>query len=801
MTDATPTPPGAFVERSTAGSLERSPVDVLRALGFGVALVVGILLASAADDTIVGFERDLLDFLDGVSEGIIRYVVGVIQILVTFSLIGAFVWTIWRKQWRLLGYLVVVNLLCAAGGFGLEALLDRSSPPNLLDFAEQEGWFGSGDYPDVRAIANVAAVLSVATPWLTRSTRRFGWVLLLCAAAGRVLSASDVPLDLLAAMAFGGFVGALVLAVLGAPDRHPSTVEIADALGSAGWPLSRLAPASVDARGSTPYFGTAVDGGEVFVKALGREERSADLLFRLYRSLRFRNLGDERPFSSLRRMIEHEALLALKARDEGIRTPRMLAVVEVAGVNDAMALAYERIEGRSLDAVGTGELTDAVLDAVWEQVAQLRRRRIAHRDLRLANVFLATDGQPWIIDFGFSELAASDRLLANDVAQLLASSALVVGADRAVAAAVRGAGADALPDALARLQPAALAGATQTGLKEQKGLLDEVRTAAEVASGSEAPELEPIDRFSPQKLLVWGSLAAAFYLLLPQLADISGLVDEIQDMTLAWIPAIVVASVITYVGAALSFAGSVPESVPKVANFYSQLAGSFVNRVTAVKVGGMALAIRFAQKCGIDPSVAVAGAGLNAIAGVMVHVTLTVGFVLAAGSGDIGFEMPDTTTVLAAVAGVLVLSGLAMLVPAARRVFFAKAVPAMKHAVQGANDVVHSPSKLVLMFGGSAVVTLSYLVCLEFCVRAFDASMGFAAVGVVYLAGSAVGQAAPTPGGIGAIEAALAAGLTSAGMDGAAALSAVIVFRLATFWLPILPGWVCFKWLERNEYV
>jgi undecaprenyl-diphosphatase len=35
----------------------------------------------------------------------------------------------------------------------------------------------------------------------------------------------------------------------------------------------------------------------------------------------------------------------------------------------------------------------------------------------------------------------------------------------------------------------------------------------------------------------------------------------------------------------------------------------------------------------------------------------------------------------------------------------------------------------------------------------------------VYLAGSAIGQAAPTPGGLGAVEAALIAGLVSVGLD------------------------------------
>ena len=47
----------------------------------------------------------------------------------------------------------------------------------------------------------------------------------------------------------------------------------------------------------------------------------------------------------------------------------------------------------------------------------------------------AADGRVWLIDFGFSELAASDLLLRNDLAELVASSSLKVGPERAVAAA------------------------------------------------------------------------------------------------------------------------------------------------------------------------------------------------------------------------------------------------------------------------------------------------------------------------------------------------------------------------------
>ena len=66
---------------------------------------------------------------------------------------------------------------------------------------------------------------------------------------------------------------------------------------------------------------------------------------------------------------------------------------------------------------------------------------------------------------------------------------------------------------------------------------------------------------------------------------------------------------------------------------------------------------------------------------------------------------------------------------------------------------------------------------------------------------SLIGNAAPTPGGLGAVEAALVAALTGFGMKSGPAVSAVLTFRLATYWLPTLPGWFTFRWMQAHEEI
>ena len=88
-----------------------------------------------------------------------------------------------------------------------------------------------------------------------------------------------------------------------------------------------------------------------------------------------------------------------------------------------------------------------------------------------------------------------------------------------------------------------------------------------------------------------------------------------------------------------------------------------------------------------------------------------------------------------------------------------------------------------------------------FATVAFGGGLNLAQVGAAYLAGSAIATVAPTPGGLGALEAAVIAGLVGAGMPSTAAVPAVFLFRLATFWLPILPGWFAFNHLRREDFV
>ena len=124
--------------------------------------------------------------------------------------------------------------------------------------------------------------------------------------------------------------------------------------------------------------------------------------------------------------------------------------------------------------------------------------------------------------------------------------------------------------------------------------------------------------------------------------------------------------------------------------------------------------------------------------------------------------------------------------------------PALRRSLAGVVLLARSPARLALLFGGSVGVTLAYIAALACAMASFDSGTSFAQIGAVYLGASLIAAAAPTPGGLGAIEAALVAGLTGVGVDPAIAVAGVLSYRLLTYWVPILPGWLSFRRLDRR---
>jgi len=788
-------PVAVTAEHVPSFSRYRHPGDVIRLIAAGILLACALAASAIASRYLLGPAASVPGDLGSAG----RVTTGLVQ--VAWLAAGAVVVaaTLRRRRFRLLAGLAAGAAAAAVLATAIFALFGRERPAALTADLARGSWVTGAAFPAPALFASAAAVVVAAAPWLSRPWRRVAWLTLLLAAVLRILAGTMLPMELILALATGVTVGAGVLVAFGAPDRRIGSGEIAAALGHAGVPVEAVRPAEVESKGSRPFAAVAADGRRLFVKALGSDQRDADLLYRAYRAVRLRNVGDTRPAASLFHAVEHQALVGVMAERAGVSAPRVDRVVRA---GSTALLVIEWVDGCSLDRLPAGQVSDELLVRLWAEVDKLHRARIAHRSLRPANVMVTQAGLPRIVDFSFSELDATQRQMDLDVAELLASLATLAGEDRAVAAAAGALGTQEVARSVPLLQPLALSTATRRTVARHDGLLARTRSAAAAASGQASQDLARVQRVRPRTLLAIAAAAGAFYYVLPKLAQVGSGWQALQSAHWIWLPVVIACSALTYLASAIALLGSVSVRLPFRATTLAQGASSFVNRISPSNVGGMALNVRFLQKAGVEPSAGVTAVGVNALAGLLVHVALLVIFFAWAGHTMAHvFKVPSSSKLLVILSVAAAVIGIAVATRQGRRFAARKLLPPLRSSLASLLQVARSPAKLALLFGGSALVTLAYVGGLVASVEAFGGGPGIAEVGAVYMAVSVIAAASPTPGGLGAFETAAIAGLGGIGLSSGATVSAVLTYRLATYWLPVLPGWLSWRLLQRMDYV
>ena len=749
----------------------RHPGDVVRLVLWGIAALLLAIVIAVGTHTSDGVTADFGRVAARTPRSIRELLLALTQIVAIAVPAAVAIGLTVMQRWRRLSLLVLAGAAGWVVWVGLETVIDL--PGRLPDAVTSGTWVASTRFPSLAYFASMAAVAMVGKPWLGRQWRRaadmslFGLAIVMA-----VAGSAGVPALLLAACA-GAVAGAALLVGFGAPNRRPAPATVAACLTEGGIPVATLQLQRVEGGRSQLYIAEDSDGARTFVKVFGRDSRDADLLYRGYRALLLRGPNDGWASPSLKLDVEHEALLLLLARQGGVACPRVVTLGALA--DDSMVLALEYVDGGPLDDLAPEQIDDGLLESTWTAVATLHRRGMAHRALRAANVLVGA-GEPVIIDLGFGEESATPRMQAIDRAELLASLGALVGPDRAVASAVRSIGAATIATALPYLQPLALSAATRKQMS--KARLHELRDALATARGVEAPPLERLIRVRPRTLIMITALTGAFYVLLPQLANVGDSFVALRQASVPWLVVSIVMSLLTYVGGAIGVAGGVPEHIPFVPNVLLQLASSFVNRVSPANVGGMALNVRFLQKAGVPTPEAVTGVGLNSIVGAIVHMLLLVLFFTWAGQGGgAAFSVPGGSKMLAVLAILLAIIGIVLATRRGRRLARVRVLGFFKRSWGSIVVLARSPVKIAALFGGSLIVTLAYIGALAAAVLAVDGGLSIAEVGAVV------------------------AGLTGVGMASGPAVAAVLSYRLVTYWLPIVPGWFSFHVLERRGLI
>lgn len=702
------------------------------------------------------------------------------------------------RQWKPLG---------AYAAAGLLAVLPLSISSNRIaafrwhfDVSDRLSTLPAQFLDDPRWIAMLAAVLTVSGPWLPARWRHWWWALLLAFVPIHLAISAIVPARSLVGLAVGWFVGALVVLVVGTPALEVPLEDAVRAMSRRGFAVSRLTVIRPAGPGAlvltTGPDDSDVDGGLAQIELYGPHQRSGGALRELWRKLRLRDAETAPLQASMRRAVEHRALMAIAIGDAGVANTETIAF---AALNRGWTLyAHRPVRGIPLDECAT----TTPVAKVWEALHTLHGYQISHGDLR-GNEITVDGGEVLFGGFGSAEYGATDAQLQSDIAQLLVTTSALYDAKSAVGAAIDAFGTDVILAASRRLTKSAVPKRIRKSVADPNGALSNLRAEVKRQTGADQIKTEPITRFTRGQLIQLVLLGALVYVAYPFISTVPTFFSELRTANWWWALLGLVISALTYVGAAAALWASADETVSFWRLSVAQVANTFAATTTPAGVGGLALSTRYLQKGGgLSAMRATTAVALQQSVQVIMHLALLILFSTVAGvSTNLAHFVPDAT-VLYLIAGVaLGIVGTFLFVPTLRRWMATDLRPKVKELSHDLVEVAREPKRLGLIVLGCTGTTLGAALALWASIQAFGGGATFVTCTVVTMVGGTLASAAPTPGGVGAVEAALIGGLAALGVPAAVGVPSVLLYRVLTCWLPVFAGWPVMRWLTENEMV
>jgi hypothetical protein len=775
--------------------LTRRTNDILRLMLASLFLALVITGSVITRPQWVALEKSvsqIVGVLSPTQSDVVYLVYGLVIVALPFViLIGLII----AGQWQLLGAYATAGLsaiaLLSISGTGIAApqwhfdALDRLStlPAQLLD--------------DPRWIGMLAAVLTVSGPWLPARWRHWWWALLLAFVPIHLVVSAIVPARSLVGLAVGWVVGALVVLIVGTPALEVPLDAAVRAMAKGGFVVSWLTVVRPAGRG--PLILSA--GGErldhrAVVELYGPHQRSGGALRQVWGKLKLRDAETAPLVTSMRRTVEHRALMAIAIGDAGVANTSTIAVAPL----DRGWMLYSHNPPHGVPIDECAQTTPVA--QLWESLRVLNDHQIAHGDLRSHHITV-DDGTVLFGGFFDAEYGATDAQFQSDIAQLLVTTSALYDPKSAVRAAIDVFGEDTVLSASRRLTKVAVPKSVRRSIPDSGAVISGARAEVKRQTGADQIKLQTITRFSRSQIVQLVLFGALVYVAYPFISTAPTFFSQLRTANWWWALLGLLISALTYVGAAAALWASTDETVSFWRLSVAQVANTFAATTTPAGVGGLALSTRYLQKGGGLPAMrATTAVALQQSVQVIMHLVLLIMFSTVAGASMNLSHFVPTATVLYLIGGVaLGVVGTFLFVPQLRRWLATDVRPKLKEVATDLVEVAREPKRMGLIIIGCAGTTLGAALALWTSVEAFGGGASFVAVTVVTMVGGTLAAAAPTPGGVGAVEAALIGGLAAFGVPAAVAVPSVLLYRVLTCWLPVFVGWPVMRWLTKNDMV
>lgn len=546
-----------------------------------------------------------------------------------------------------------------------------------------------------------------------------------------------------------------------------------------------------DDKASRHYLARDVDGVVHHLIVLDADRSILGVLNTTWAKIRLKTTihHEER---TLEETAEQMVLMSIRTERSDI-TPATYEAT--AGLAESIVVVHKALDAPLLSTVD--DLTDEQMDALWHSLRAAHREGISNGNIQASAVALV-DGHPYIVAWQDGSILSSETLRRIDLAQMVAMLATIVGYDRAVESLKRTMPLDQIVSLAPLLQTAIMPGLTRAyfkGNKEFQKLRDALTDAIPEGATSETVEIK---RFSGKTILTVTVGVVALYVLLGSM-NWEEVVDALKSAQPWWMVAAFATGLLTYVGAAITLKAYTPEKLPMGESILVQVAASVVTLVAPAGIGPAALNLRFIQKKGVSTAAALATVSVVQVGQFLVTVLLLLVFSLF--SGDLsGLSMPSPS-VLAAIGLVIAAIAALFLIRPLRQWVITKIKPTLNQIGPRLIWLATHPTRLLYGFGGSLLMTIGFVACFGFSLKAFGYELSLLTLAVTYLLSNSVGSIVPSPGGIGPVEAALTGGLVIAGIPTSVALSTAVLYRLLTFWGRVPLGWIALKIATKKDIV
>ncbi|GAA4291698.1 lysylphosphatidylglycerol synthase transmembrane domain-containing protein [Mycobacterium paraffinicum] len=699
------------------------------------------------------------------------------------------------RQWKLLGAYAAAALLAAlplsVGGNGF------SAPRWHFDLSERLQTVLGQFLDDPRWIGMLAAVLTVSGPWLPARWRHWWWALLLAFVPIHLVVSAIVPARALLGLAVGWLVGSLVVLVVGTPALEVPLEAAVRAMARRGFVVSRLSVLRPAGRGPLVLSaGCDEPDRAAVVELYGPHQRSGGTLRQLWIKLRLRDTETAPLVTSMRRAVEHRALMTIAIGQVNLANTATIAVATL----DRGWILYSH---KPPDGLPLGRCAQSTPVAkVWRALRVLNDQQIAHGDLR-GNEITVDEGTVLFGGFHSAEYGATEAQLQSDIAQLLVTTSALYDPKSAVAAAIEAFDRDTILSASRRLTKVAVPRPIRRSISDAGAVISAARSEVKRQTGADQIKPETITRFTRGQIIQLVLFGALVYVAYPFISTAPTFFSQLRTANWWWALLGLGVSALTYVGAAAALWASADETVNFLRLSIAQVANTFAATTTPAGVGGLALSTRYLQKGGgLSAMRATTAVALQQSVQVIMHLVLLILFSTVAGASMNLKHFVPTATVLYLIAGLaLGIVGTFLFVPTLRRWLATDVRPKLKEVTTDLVEVAREPKRLALIVLGCAGTTLGAALALWTSVEAFGGGASFVTCTVVTMVGGTLASAAPTPGGVGAVEAALIGGLAAFGVPAAIGVPSVLLYRVLTCWLPVFAGWRVMRWLTKNEMI